>query len=181
MTLRVSVDVAVLHKSWLRAEKNIAALCRRWTRAALDAGMKHLPARDPLKRLTAVEVSVALAGDARVRTLNRRHRKKDKSTNVLSFPSFDGTAIEPGPVMLGDVIVAHQTAQREAKAENKTFSAHAAHLVVHGVLHLLGYDHMVERDARRMERLERQILKGLGVADPYADSLPVQSSRHRKR
>jgi probable rRNA maturation factor len=181
MTLRVSVDVVVLDRSWARARKNIAALCRRWTRAALTAGLNALPARNPLKKSTAFDVSIALVSDARIRSLNRVHRGKNKPTNVLSFPSFDGTAVEPGPVMLGDVIVALQTTRAEAKAENKSFSAHAAHLVVHGVLHLLGYDHLMDRDARRMERLERLALKGLGVADPYAGSVAVRNPRKSKR
>jgi len=179
--LKARIDVAVLHQPWLRAERNIAALCRRWARAALKTGLADLPARHPLRKKAAFDVSIALASDARIRALNRAHRGQDKPTNVLSFPSFDGASIGPGPTALGDVIVALQTARTEAKSENKAFCAHAAHLVVHGVLHLLGYDHMVERDARRMERIERLTLKGLGVADPYADSVPVRPSRHRKR
>lgn len=119
------------------------------------------------------EISVALADDALVRRLNRDYRGKDKPTNVLSFPLLDGEGgIEEGegvPILLGDVILAHETVAREAREQGKTFEEHVAHLVVHGVLHLLGYDHETDEDADRMERLETRILDRLGMADPYAD------------
>jgi probable rRNA maturation factor len=96
-----------------------------------------------------------------VRALNARHAKKDKPTTVLSYPSN-----ERG--FLGDVVLARQTVWREAKQQRKTPSAHVSHLVVHGTLHLLGYDHETsDADAERMEARERRILKRLGIADPY--------------
>ena len=97
----------------------------------------------------------------RVRALNARDRRKDKPTNVLSYPSG-----ERG--FLGDVVLARQTVWLEARQQRKTPSAHISHLVVHGTLHLLGYDHETgDADAERMEALERRILKRLGIADPY--------------
>ena len=116
----------------------------------------------------AVELAVVLADDAAVRALNRRHRGKDAPTNVLSFPpAFLPPA---GPRPLGDVILALETVRREAAEQGKTGADHLRHLVVHGVLHLSGYDHEIEAEAEEMEALERAVLAGLGVADPYAEA-----------
>ena len=112
------------------------------------------------------ELSVVLTDDAEQRVLNRDWRGIDKSTNVLSFPQ-----IEPfGPVsgLLGDIILARETLEREAAEQGVSFEDHFTHLVVHGFLHLLGYDHMDDDEALAMEGLETQILASLGVADPYA-------------
>ncbi len=107
-------------------------------------------------------LTVALADDKRVRVLNKRDRKKDKATNVLSYPSGEKT-------FLGDVVLARQTVWREAREQKKTPADHLVHLVVHGTLHLLGHDHETsEADAERMEALERRILATLRIADPYA-------------
>jgi probable rRNA maturation factor len=106
-------------------------------------------------------LTIALADDRRVRALNARDRKKDKATNVLSYPSGDRE-------FLGDVVLARQTVWREARSQGKTAADHVSHLVVHGTLHLMGYDHETsEADAERMEALERRILAKLGIADPY--------------
>jgi probable rRNA maturation factor len=108
-------------------------------------------------------LTVLLAGDETLRRLNEKFRGKPTSTNVLSFPA---QALDDG--YLGDVAVAFEVAVREAAAAQKDLSDHAAHLVVHGVLHLLGYDHQSARDARIMEGLEVSILKQMGIGDPYA-------------
>ncbi|WP_303987408.1 rRNA maturation RNase YbeY [Devosia ginsengisoli] len=113
------------------------------------------------------ELSILLTNDAEQHALNREWRGKDLSTNVLSFPQ-----IEPfGPVMgiLGDIALARETLIREAEEQGVTFEAHFTHLVVHGFLHILGYDHLDEAEALQMEGLETQILAALGVDDPYAD------------
>ena len=102
---------------------------------------------------------ILLADDKTLRRLNRDFRGKDKATNVLSFPGSGGYA--------GDIAIAHGVSKAEAKAEGKKFSDHAAHLVVHGVLHLAGHDHQRTRDAKVMEPLEVKILARLGIADPY--------------
>lgn len=115
----------------------------------------------------AVELCVVLADDAVVRALNRDHRGKDSPTNVLSFPP--GFAPPAGARPLGDVILALETVRREAEEQGKAAVDHLRHLVVHGVLHLSGYDHMTEAEAEEMEDLERAVLAGLGVADPYAE------------
>jgi probable rRNA maturation factor len=111
------------------------------------------------------EISLLLTDDAQVRELNSRFRGKDKPTNVLSFPSNESN---DGVRFLGDIAIAFETVEREARAEGKTLEANLSHLVVHGVLHLLGFDHENDRDAEKMERLETEILATLGFADPYA-------------
>ena len=108
--------------------------------------------------------TIVLTDDAEIRGLNRIWRGKDAPTNVLSFPAGDGPG-ETGP--LGDIVIAYETALREADDEAIALADHVSHLVVHGVLHLLGFDHMQEDEAERMEDLERQALASLGIADPY--------------
>ena len=115
----------------------------------------------------AAELSILLTNDAEQHELNQQWRGKDSSTNVLSFPQ-----IEPfGPVVgiLGDITLARETLEREALDQGTTFDDHFTHLVVHGFLHILGYDHLTDDEALQMESLETQILASLGVADPYAD------------
>lgn len=139
-----------------------------------------LPERlDPLVRRTLnfagvldnpVELSVLLTNDTTVRCLNRDYRGKDRPTNVLTFALTDaeGPASLPDqPTVLGDVLLAFETVTREARDANKTLYNHVFHLVTHGVLHLLGYDHQVEEDAQEMERLETAILEEFAVANPY--------------
>jgi probable rRNA maturation factor len=118
------------------------------------------------------EVSVLLADDAFVQTLNRKYRGKDRPTNVLSFPQAAGPADAHfgEPRTLGDVVLAYETVKEEARDQGKAFDAHLAHLVVHGMLHLMGYDHQNEQEAADMEELERTVLARFGIADPYADA-----------
>ncbi|MES2471861.1 MAG: rRNA maturation RNase YbeY [Pseudomonadota bacterium] len=120
-------------------------------------------AADAARRSTKLKggFSILLAGDKRLRALNLDFRGKDKPTNVLSFPSAD-------PDYRGDIAIAYGVTKKEAKAAGKSLADHASHLVVHGVLHLAGYDHERPRDAKLMEPLEVKILKRLGIADPYA-------------
>ena len=117
-------------------------------------------------------VSVALLSDAEVRALNKAFRGKDAPTNVLSFPSsaaMPSEARKGEPVFLGDVALAYETVVSEASAQDKTVFQHAAHLVVHGVLHLAGFDHGGDADAERMEAAEGAILARFGIPDPYRD------------
>ena len=142
-----SCTVVVLDPAWRRALPGAERLVRKAARAAIGARRKSL--------------IVALADDKRVRTLNARDRKKDKATNVLSYPSGEKS-------FLGDVVLARQTVWREAREQKKAPADHLVHLVVHGTLHLLGHDHETsDADADRMEALERRILIRLGIADPY--------------
>ena len=114
----------------------------------------------------SVELSVLLTDDARMRTLNREFRALDRTTNVLAFPAE--TEVTSMPRLLGDVVVAYETAADEARAAEVPLTHHLSHLVVHGTLHLLGYDHVEDVDAEVMEALECRILAGLAIANPYA-------------
>ncbi len=113
------------------------------------------------------ELSVVFCDDARIRDLNAEWRGKDRPTNVLSFPAFEA---EEGfqPPMLGDIVLAAETVAREAELENKPLDNHISHLLVHGFLHLLGYDHETEEEAEDMEAVERRALARLAIPDPYA-------------
>jgi probable rRNA maturation factor len=130
--------------------------------AAAEAAFAAMPDRPAL-----AEVSIALVDDAAIRDLNRAWRGKDQPTNVLSFPA-PPVAIPGAPVLLGDIAVAFETTAAEAAAEGKTIADHLAHLVVHGMLHLFGHDHIEAGEAEQMETIERDILATLGIADPYA-------------
>jgi probable rRNA maturation factor len=142
--------------------------------SGFDAGGRIGPIAGALsKRLPDVAgvVALALADDAMVRDLNARFRNQDKPTNVLSFPSGEASHdVHAGrEAQLGDVILAAETLRREAAAEAKPAADHFTHLVIHGILHLLGYDHESVVDAERMERLETAILADLDIDDPYAE------------
>ena len=118
--------------------------------------------------LPDVEVAVLLADDAHVQAVNKEWRGLDKPTNVLSFPAAPPDRIGRSPI-LGDLILAFETCAREAEHDGKALADHVSHLVVHGVLHLLGYDHLTEAEAEEMEGLEIEVLAGLGIPDPYRD------------
>ncbi|MBV9566899.1 MAG: rRNA maturation RNase YbeY [Hyphomicrobiales bacterium] len=113
------------------------------------------------------EICVTLLDDARIAALNLKWRGRDAPTNVLSFPAPSGPVL-PAPRCLGDIAFAFETVEREAREDGKTFDDHLTHLAVHGILHLLGHDHLSDAEARRMEALEMRILASIGVADPYA-------------
>jgi probable rRNA maturation factor len=116
------------------------------------------------------EISLCLTDDAQMRGLNARWRGMDRPTNVLSFPTVSLDRIGEAPV-LGDIALAYETLAREAKESGQKLADHYRHLVAHGFLHLLGYDHQTGEAAERMEELEKRILARLGVADPYADGV----------
>lgn len=119
------------------------------------------------------EVSLVFSDDAQVRAINAEWRGQDKPTNVLSFPAFPlAPGGKPGP-MLGDIVIARETVEREAADLDKSFDDHLTHLMVHGFLHLFGYDHMNSEEAERMESIETRILASLGLSDPYAGQDPV--------
>lgn len=113
------------------------------------------------------ELSLLFTDDAHVRVLNRDWRGKDKPTNVLSFPAFPVAPGDPPPPMLGDIALAFETVASEAALESKPFDHHLTHLIVHGLLHLLGYDHESGEEAEEMEALERRVLARLAIPDPY--------------
>ena len=116
------------------------------------------------QRIKKAAVTIVLSDDAEVQILNRDYRQKNKPTNVLSFPNGE---VDEGVRQLGDIILAYETIQREAAEQNKSVKDHLTHLTIHGVLHLLGYDHIEETEAETMEAIEIRILSRMGIANPY--------------
>jgi probable rRNA maturation factor len=154
-----NIDIEVEDPAWSEAAGDLIGLTRAAAAAALAT-----------RSSGAGAVTILLTDDATVRDLNARFRGQDKPTNVLSFPASApaGTGASARGAPLGDIALAFGVCALEAAEQGKPLIDHLRHLTVHGVLHLLGYDHGAEDEAERMENLERKILAGLGVADPYA-------------
>ena len=148
------IDIEIEADAWTAALPEVAAVAERAAAAALGA--------------VAGDVVVLLTDDEAVRALNARFRNRDKPTNVLSFPAPENAAPH-----LGDIVLAYGVCATEAEAQGKSLPDHLSHLVVHGVLHLLGRDHEDDAEAEEMEAEEREILAELGVADPYAADVSV--------
>ncbi|WP_052464086.1 rRNA maturation RNase YbeY [Methyloceanibacter caenitepidi] len=173
-TCALDVDVVRHDGAW--TERGISdAMVELATHAALACA--------PPSKAAHCEVTVVLTDDAEIRDLNRTWRGKDEPTNVLSFPSgdmpdaagaFDDDTQDGAPVLLGDIVIALETTAAEAAEKAIPLSDHVSHLVVHGALHLLGFDHLDDTEAEQMEDLERQALASLGIADPYADDAPIR-------
>jgi probable rRNA maturation factor len=135
-------------------------------------GLKSLTEKAVDATLTAnartKEITILFADDATLKTLNKDWRGKNKPTNVLSFPAPKDLKLPRGQIKpLGDIALAFETVAKEAEVSGKSLKDHTTHLIVHGVLHLLGYDHVVDADATKMEAKEIRILKKLGLSDPY--------------
>ena len=168
---RLDIDVLAESPAWRDGFPATENVCREAAVAAFDGGC-HGAGR--------AEVSLVLSDDARVKLLNQEFRGRDRATNVLSFPNHTAAELAAPwppdrPMLLGDIVVAYETIAAEAVAERKDFSHHLGHLVVHGMLHLLGYDHRTETEADEMEWLETRILATLGVPNPY----PPEDGRPR--
>jgi len=165
----MTVDCVIEDPRWAEAnlEQNAAS--------AVEAALGHL-GLEP----SVFEISVLACDDARIATLNADFRGKPAATNVLSWPSAERAAMTPGemPVLpapgpdaeLGDIAIAFETCAAEATAQNIPFSNHVTHLIVHGTLHLLGFDHENDPDAALMEGVETEILGNLGIPDPYSET-----------
>ncbi|MEO6154929.1 MAG: rRNA maturation RNase YbeY [Thermomonas sp.] len=156
----ICLDVGVSY-AVARAGLPAAVSFRKWVAAALEG------------RIREADLALRLVGSKEGRALNRHYRGKDHATNVLSFPAeiAEGVKLPKGVKMplLGDVVLCAPVIAREAKEQHKPLAAHYAHLTVHGALHLLGWDHENSREAECMEQLEREILAGLGLPDPYLE------------
>jgi probable rRNA maturation factor len=154
----IRLDVSVSYAA-PRAGLPAAVSFRRWIAAALEG------------RIREADLAIRIVGAKEGRALNRQYRGKDHATNVLSFPAdiADGVKLPRGVKLplLGDLVLCAPVVAREAREQKKPLSAHYAHLTVHGALHLLGWDHQDAREAECMEQLEREILAGLGIDDPY--------------
>lgn len=155
-------EIHILDGAWKRALPRLPQDAKKWAKAAFDSKTHGI---------ASAEMGLVFAGDKMLRQLNREFRGKDKATNVLSFAEYDGKQLKKARggkgVYLGDVVISLDTVKREAKAQKKKLRDHAAHMVVHGVLHLLGFDHMEEKEAQKMERAERKILAAFKINDPY--------------
>lgn len=146
------LQLSVQEKQWRKAVPGLRALCRKAISSVLN--------------LKQNEVSLVLADDAFVHQLNFQYRGMDKPTNVLSFPM---PRMDVPMAPLGDIVVAFETVQRESVAQGKSFEAHLVHLLIHGALHLAGYDHIIEEEALQMEALEVQKMRALGYENPYLE------------
>lgn len=164
----IDVDVSLSDPAWESDALSAEKLCVEAVTLALKSAdlPEILDGRD-------IEVSVVLANDDLV-LLNREYRDKDKPTNVLSLPYWILTIpLNGGPVAIGDIILAYQTIENEAREQEKFLKDHFTHLLVHGTLHLVGYDHMTEDDANIMETLEIRILEKMNIQNPYMEKTPV--------
>jgi probable rRNA maturation factor len=167
----VEIDLAEPCALWRPLLPDIDRLCAEAALAAIAGAEAPLPG--------AAELSIVLGDDALVRSLNRQWRGRDAPTNVLAFAAQEGETPDPAsplPLLLGDVVLACETVTREATSQGKPLADHLRHLVVHGVLHLLGYDHIDDDDAARMEALETLILARLHVPDPYRERDTVETA-----
>lgn len=161
-----NVDILFDSPLWAKARLS----CRKRVPLILETAWALVPQKpkgfDP-------EVTVTLSCDADIQILNRDHRGKDKPTNVLSFPDWDCMADIPagiGAAPIGDIVIAFETIRREAHEQGKSLAHHFSHMITHGFLHLLGYDHIKSSDADEMEALEVKILRKMGVPNPYISS-----------
>jgi len=151
---------------------------------AAQAALRETPHGELTTKLVAVEISVKLSDDAEIQSLNAAYRYKDKATNVLSFPMLPPDLIDTvsntddGEVLLGDIILAYETCAREAEERGISLADHTTHLIVHGTLHLVGYDHENDAEAEDMEAIETRALASIGLADPYGDRGPDHSGAH---
>ena len=155
--MTVHYDMAINAEGWQNEET-----LRRLVDSVLQATLRELGFNN-----IDSELSLVFTNDADIREINAKWRHIDKPTNVLSFPAF---ALQPGQEpgeVLGDIVIARETVEREAAEEDKSFDDHLSHLVVHGLLHLMGYDHQNDDEAEQMETLEKKILASLGISDPY--------------
>jgi probable rRNA maturation factor len=141
----IAVDVVTKSKKWIGKEKLVERLAKKLI---------------SLVKSDAQELAISLVSDRQIKKINLQFRDKNKPTNVLSFPAFDR-------VFLGDIVIAYETLEREAKEQKKKFNDHLTHLILHSILHLLGHDHEEEKMAQKMEKLEIKILKQLDIENPY--------------
>lgn len=159
----LEIAVSIHDAAWLEAFGDLEARAGAAVRTALEcAGGDTVTGTAPL------EVSLVFTDDAEQQSLNGTWRGKDRPTNVLSFPNMDEHEAAGAPRLLGDVVLARETVLREAAEQGKSPANHTLHLVVHGLLHLLGHDHEAPEEAAAMEALERSILARLDIPDPYA-------------
>jgi len=163
------VDILINDKIWLKEDSNIESFIKDLVNKIIpDTKLKKL-----LEKNIELEVSIVLTDNKEIQNLNKIYRNKDKPTNVLSFPALDSDNIENGDFLtenfaaIGDIILSYKTIKEEALTQNKKFHHHLTHLIIHSILHLIGYVHENEDEAKIMEDLEIKLLKKLEIANPY--------------
>ncbi|MDE1151106.1 MAG: rRNA maturation RNase YbeY [Micavibrio sp.] len=183
ITLTIYLEVA--SKKWQRAFVRMPEKIEQAAAAAFLYAKKPRSFDD-----RNFEICITLSDDRLMKDLNHTYRGKNMPTNVLSFPQFKMAGLkardldsfpDPDGLPLGDVVLAHSTIKKECKEQGKTLENHVIHLVVHGTLHLLGYDHMKPAEARKMEKLECDILQSLGYPDPYQEDEHETEPKRRRR
>lgn len=160
--LKLDVAIQLKHQAWKRLLRPYCKTTQALCQAVLEE--TRLARSDCF-----FEMAVVLADDAFIKELNCTYRGKDAPTNVLSFPSGDlpKRLVAKQTYALGDIVLAYETLEREAQEQHKDLKAHATHLITHGILHLLDYDHMTPKEAEQMEKLEIKILKKQNISNPY--------------
>ncbi len=165
----LEVETQLAEGDWPRIDWNARA------REAVEAAIRATAHAHLVTGRMTCELAVRLSNDAEVKRLNSQYRGQDRATNVLSFPLVQRdllpamTNSDDGEVLLGDIILAAETCAREADEKGVSLTDHATHLIVHGALHIVGYEHEDDAEASEMERLETSVLAGLGVTNPYSD------------
>ncbi len=159
--MSVATDIIVTAPAW-ETLAGLEELTEKAVRQSVETSASRLA--------PGCELSVNFTDDAAIRQLNATWRGFDKPTNVLSFETPGDLSTKPA---LGDIVIAYETVEREAREQDKTFDDHLTHLLIHGFLHLIGYDHQIPREADEMEALERRIAAALGLPDPYEGTQPV--------
>ena len=163
---KLHIDIEIGFSKWPSQIKKLKTLVRAAATMAFTAGIKHnswLTGND-----SQIELSILMSDDKNIQALNHQWREQDKPTNVLAFANFDKPPNEcEDIILLGDIIIAYQTCLKEAVIQEKSLESHLQHLIIHGTLHLLGYDHMIAAEQEAMEALEIDIMKMLGLPNPY--------------
>lgn len=154
------IDITVNDDNWINNIPNI----RELTEGVIKACLSKI-----INNIETIEISVVLADNDFVKNLNRTYRNKDKPTNVLSFPITESNDLKEQQIFvsLGDIVIAFETINSEALEQNKTVKDHFTHMLIHGCLHLIHYDHLTKNEAQEMESLEIDILKTMGIKNPY--------------
>lgn len=168
--MKININLITEEKLWLNQDKLIAK--------RIKSLLKKIIPQTPLQKIIGnIEISVLLTGDKKIQELNKNYRNKNKATNVLSFPLLDSKKIKNGNLqkldlnnellVLGDIILSYKTIKKEAEEQNKNFDDHLTHLLIHSLLHLIGFDHENSKDAKIMEGLEIKILSEMKIKNPY--------------
>jgi probable rRNA maturation factor len=162
----ITTDILINDKIWKTQNSKIKSFVKNLVSTII-------PQIKLLENAVEIEVSIVLTNDEEIQNLNKNYRKKDKPTNVLSFPAIDPKNFENGDFLkqnflaIGDIILSFDRIKKEAEEQNKTFENHLTHLIIHSILHLIGYDHETKKEAKIMEQLEIDLLKKLAIKNHY--------------